>query len=185
MVNEYLGLDGEAGLTTALLGRASVTDMLQPWGEENLYVLASGQIPPNPSELLGSSAMQHVIAELEQAFEVIIIDAPPLLPVTDAAVLSRHVGGVVLVVGVQKLRTQDLQKSLSALEMVGANLRGVVMNRLPGKGPDSYAYSYYSREPKAEPRRSSSHERTEESVLISQEPPTRPASTYPRDMDRL
>ncbi|MHA7289660.1 tyrosine-protein kinase domain-containing protein [Arthrobacter sp. MDT3-24] len=144
MVNEYLGLDRNAGLTSALLGLAEVNDLLQLWGDDSLYVLTSGQIPPNPSELLGSQEMQQLIVGLEQVFDTIIIDAPPLLPVTDAAVLAQHVGGVVVVVGSQKLKVQDLEKSLNALDMVGANLLGVVMNRLPVKGPDSYSYTYYS-----------------------------------------
>lgn len=146
MVNEYLGLDRSAGLTTALVGAADVNDLLQPWGDDELFVLTSGQIPPNPSELLGSEQMKQLILGLEHAFDAVVIDAPPLLPVTDAAVLSQHVGGVVMVVGSQKLRHQDLAKSLNALEMVGSNLLGVVLNRLPVKGPDAYAYSYYSNE---------------------------------------
>ncbi|WP_285835587.1 polysaccharide biosynthesis tyrosine autokinase [Pseudarthrobacter sp. NCCP-2145] len=146
MVNEYLSLDRAAGLTTALVGNAEVDDLLQPWGEDSLYVLTSGQIPPNPSELLGSSNMRVLIQRLEQEFDSVIVDAPPLLPVTDAAVLSQHVGGVLLVVGSHKLRHQDLKKSLDALQMVDSNLLGVVLNRLPSKGPDSYAYSYYSSE---------------------------------------
>lgn len=150
MVNEYLGLDRNAGLTTALVGAGDVNDLLQPWGSDNLYVLTSGQIPPNPSELLGSGEMKHLVERLEQAFDTVIIDAPPLLPVTDAAVLSQHVGGVVLVVGSQKLRRQDLEKSLSALDLVGANLLGVVLNRLPVKGPDAYAYSYYGHDEKSQ-----------------------------------
>ena len=149
MVNEYLGLERNAGLTTALVGASDVNDLLQPWGNENLYVLTSGQIPPNPSELLGSTEMQDLIKRLEQAFETVLIDAPPLLPVTDAAVLSQHVGGVVLVAGSQKLRRQDLEKSLSSLTMVGANLLGVVLNRLPAKGPDAYAYAYYGHDQKS------------------------------------
>ncbi|ABK04573.1 lipopolysaccharide biosynthesis [Arthrobacter sp. FB24] len=144
MINEYLGLDRSAGLTTALVGLADVSDLLQPWGDDSLYVLASGQIPPNPSELLGSDEMKQLITRLEDAFDTVVIDAPPLLPVTDAAVLSQHVGGVVVVVGSQKLRQNDLEKSLGALNMVGANVLGIVLNRLPVKGPDSYAYTYYS-----------------------------------------
>ena len=144
MVNEYLGLDRNAGLTTALMGTAEVDDLLQPWGDDNLYVLTSGQIPPNPSELLGSDEMKTLISTLEQAFDTVIIDAPPLLPVTDAAVLSQHVGGVVVVIGSQKIRQPDLVKSLSALEMVGSTILGVVLNRLPVKGPDAYSYTYYS-----------------------------------------
>ncbi|MCO4253150.1 polysaccharide biosynthesis tyrosine autokinase [Pseudarthrobacter sp. MDT3-9] len=144
MIGEYLGLERNAGLTTALVGVADVNDLLQPWGDDNLYVLTSGEVPPNPSELLGSDEMKDVISRLESVFDSVIIDAPPLLPVTDAAVLSQHVGGVVIVVGAQKLRQQELKKSLDALEMVGANILGMVLNRLPIKGPDSYAYSYYS-----------------------------------------
>jgi capsular exopolysaccharide synthesis family protein len=146
MIAEYLGLERDAGLTTALVGKADLDDLMQPWGSDQLYVLASGQIPPNPSELLGSEKMKQLIIRLESAFDAVIIDAPPLLPVTDAAVLAQQVGGVVLVVGTQKVRTTDLEKSLAGLEMVQADLLGVVLNRLPVKGPDAYAYSYYSYE---------------------------------------
>lgn len=144
MISTYLGLERNAGLTTALVGAADVNDLLQAWGEDNLFVLTSGQIPPNPSELLGSAEMQALIARLEETFDSVVIDAPPLLPVTDAAVLSQHVGGVVLVVGSNKLRHQDLEKSLNALKLVGSDILGIVLNRLPVKGPDAYAYSYYS-----------------------------------------
>ncbi|QOD02640.1 polysaccharide biosynthesis tyrosine autokinase [Pseudarthrobacter sp. BIM B-2242] len=141
-VGDYLGLERNAGLTTALIGEADVDDLLQPWGDDALYVLTSGQIPPNPSELLGSTAMRQLILQLEQTFDAVIIDAPPLLPVTDAAVLAQQVGGVVLVVGSSKVKLPDLQKSFKALEMVDADLLGVVLNLLPAKGPDAYAYRY-------------------------------------------
>jgi capsular exopolysaccharide synthesis family protein len=83
MVNDYLGLDRNAGLTTALIGAGDVNDLLQPWGEDDLYVLTSGEIPPNPSELLGSDEMKNLILRLEHSFDHVVIDAPPLLPVTD------------------------------------------------------------------------------------------------------
>lgn len=146
MVHEYLGLDRTLGLTTALVGAAELNDVLQQWGDDDLFVLASGQIPPNPSELLGSDEMKALIERLEDTFDTVIVDAPPLLPVTDAAVLSQHVGGVVVVIGSQKIKHQDLQKSLHALAMVEAKLLGLVLNRLPGRGPDSYAYTYHSYE---------------------------------------
>lgn len=144
MVDDYLGLERNAGLTTALVGTVDVNDLLQPWGESNLYVLTSGRIPPNPSELLGSEEMRSLVERLEAVFDTIVIDAPPLLPVTDAAVLSQHVGGVVVVVGTQKVKLQELEKALQALDMVNAKLLGVVMNRIPAKGPDSYGYGYYA-----------------------------------------
>ena len=153
-VAEYLGLEGSAGLTTALIGSAEVDHLLQPWGEDDLYVLAAGRVPPNPSELLGSEAMTHLLQELERQFDVVIIDAPPLIPVTDASVLAQKVGGVILVVGATKVKTQDVEKSLSSLELVKAHLMGVVINLLPTKGPDAYAYSYYSYESRPEASKS-------------------------------
>ncbi|WP_104161727.1 polysaccharide biosynthesis tyrosine autokinase [Arthrobacter sp. ZGTC212] len=140
----YLGLESSAGLTTALLGTASVEDLLQSWGDDQLYVLASGQIPPNPSELLGSAPMSRLLGKLEDEFDVVIIDAPPLIPVTDASVLAQLAGGVVMVVGSGKLKSQDLKKSMELLELVDAKLLGVVLNLLPTHGPDAYAQSYYS-----------------------------------------
>ncbi|MFJ5698445.1 polysaccharide biosynthesis tyrosine autokinase [Arthrobacter sp. NPDC093139] len=144
MVDSYLGLERRAGLTTALVRQAELDALLQPWGDDHLYVLTSGEIPPNPSELLGSEEMQRLLARLESMFDTVIIDAPPLLPVTDAAVLSQHVGGVVLIVGSQKTTRQEVDKSLKALALVGGKVLGAVLNRLPMKGPDSYSYSYYS-----------------------------------------
>lgn len=187
MVNEYLGLDRNAGLTTALLGSADVDELLQQWGEDQLYVLTSGQIPPNPSELLGSTEMETLIGRLEDSFDMLIIDAPPLLPVTDAAVLSQHVGGVVVVVGSQKIRQPDLAKSLSALDMVGSTILGIVLNRLPVKGPDSYSYTYYSYEQRGGKKDLSksafvapSHSsRDVDSTVLEQSLHPRPASKFP------
>lgn len=141
-VDDYLGLERNAGLTTALIGAAELDDLMQPWGENNLYVLTSGRIPPNPSELLGSEAMKNLILQLEQSFDAVIIDAPPLLPVTDSAVLAQRVGGVVMVVGSSKVKQADLERSLESLRMVQADLLGLVMNLLPAKGADAYSYSY-------------------------------------------
>jgi len=178
-VNEYLGLDRNAGLTTALIGAEDVNDLLQPWGSDNLYVLTAGQIPPNPSELLGSEDMKELLSRLEEAFDSVIIDAPPLLPVTDAAVLSQHVGGVVLVVGVQKLRKQDLERSLSALDLVGARILGVALNRLPAKGPDAYSYGYYTQKGLGQTSSIGSSNRTAMRKGHSDQSATRPANKFP------
>lgn len=143
-IDLYLGLERNAGLTTAIIGAADINDLLQPWGDDNLFVLTAGQLPPNPSELLGSDSMKELIERLEGAFDTVIIDAPPLLPVTDAAVLSQQVGGVVVVVGSQRVRRPELERSLNALNLVGADVLGIVLNRIPTRGPDAYAYDYYS-----------------------------------------
>lgn len=144
MIASYLGLEGGAGLTTVLIGNGAVDDLLQPWGEDELFVLTSGTIPPNPSELLGSTAMSEMIQKLEVDFDAIIIDAPPLIPVTDASVLAQKVGGVALVVGAGKVKSSDVEKSLLSLNLVNANILGIALNLLPTSGPDAYAYSYYS-----------------------------------------
>lgn len=143
-IGEYLGFDNSAGLTTALIGQADVNDLLQPWGQDRLFVLTSGEIPPNPSELLGSEQMHQLILRLEKVFDFVVVDAPPLLPVTDAAVLAQQVGGVVLVVGSSRVKLPEVEKSLAALDMVKANLLGLVINLLPAKRADAYAYGYGS-----------------------------------------
>lgn len=143
-VADLLGLESNVGLTTVLIGEAEIEDALQPWGEHGLYVLASGSIPPNPSELLGSEEFASLISHLQETFDNVIIDAPPLLPVTDAAVLSRNGYGVLMLVGCRTVKKHDLERSLRSLDLVEANLLGVILNGLPSKGPDAYNYSYYS-----------------------------------------
>lgn len=147
MVGEYLGLERNAGLTTALVADADVNDLLQPWGAHHLYILTSGQIPPNPSELLGSSAMKDLVERLATTFDTVIIDAPSLLPVTDATVLAQIVDGVAVVVGSGRIRQTNLEKSMQSLELVEADILGIVLNRLPTKGPEASSYGYYSYAP--------------------------------------
>jgi tyrosine-protein kinase len=141
-VADYLGIEGSVGLTSVLIGRATLDDALQSWGRSGLAVLASGPIPPNPSELLGSGHMVALLRQLQQRFDVIIIDAPPLLPVTDAAVLSRICDGAVVVVRYGKTKREQLERTAKALSTVDARILGTVMNMAPTKGPDAYAYGY-------------------------------------------
>lgn len=181
MVGEYLGLGRDAGLTTALVGAADVNDLLQPWGDNNLYVLTSGQIPPNPSELLGSDEMKQLIVRLERVFDTVIIDAPPLLPVTDAAVVSQHVGGVVVIVGSKKLRTQELEKALGALNMVGSKVLGLVLNHLPVSSSDTYTYGYYSNDSAVD---SSTHVKAAHHPPEANDSPKK-AEVLPNDFDSV
>ncbi|MBX9244236.1 polysaccharide biosynthesis tyrosine autokinase [Actinotalea ferrariae] len=154
-VARYMDLEGTVGLTTVLIGRASVQDVVQPWGNGQLHVLPSGQIPPNPSELLGSRTMAELLATVSSRYDVVIIDTPPLLPVTDAAILARLTGGAIVVVGAHSVHQQELGQSLGALETVGARVLGLVLNRVPAKQAGSYAYYDYSPlEPTSEARKS-------------------------------
>jgi capsular exopolysaccharide synthesis family protein len=134
-VSDYLGLGRKEGLTNVLTSGGDVDELLQRWGDKGLAVLASGPVPPNPSEVVGSEEMKQLLEHLESQFDAVIIDTPQLIPYTDAAVLSQHGAGVVLVVGEQQVRVQDLERSLSALSLVGSNLVGVVLNRITGSVP--------------------------------------------------
>lgn len=142
-IADYLGIEGGAGLTDLLIGRAELDDVIQPWGESQLFVLAAGRIPPNPSELLGSDAMRAMLDQLSNDNDYVIIDAPPLLPVADAAVLSSIASGVLLVIGVGQTTKANVVSALRMLDGVKANVLGVIGTMLPVTGPDSAAYGEY------------------------------------------
>ena len=138
-----MGLEGAVGLTDLLIGRAEPQDVIQPWGRDGLYVLPAGKIPPNPSELLGSEALLSLIQEFNTAFDVVLFDAPPLLPVTDAAILARTVGGTIVVCAAGRTHKNQLKGALTALRNVDAPVSGIVLTMLPTKGPDAYGYGRY------------------------------------------
>jgi capsular exopolysaccharide synthesis family protein len=150
-VADYMGLEGAVGLTSVLTGLTSLDEALQPWGRNAMWVLASGPLPPNPSEILGSHQMSELLKTLEDRADVIVLDSPPLLPVTDAAVLARHADGAVLVVRHGKTRREQVTRALEALQGVDARLLGTVLNWAPVKGPDAdnygYGPGYYSTRP--------------------------------------
>lgn len=154
-VAKYMGYEGRVGLTTVLIGRAALEDVVQPWQDTSLDVLPSGQIPPNPSELLGSRAMSRLLDDLAETYDVIVLDTPPLLPVTDAAILSKMAGGALVVAGADRLHKQQLRSALESLEKVGAHVLGIVLNKVQRKDRDRYAYEYYSSESPAVTQRSS------------------------------
>jgi capsular exopolysaccharide synthesis family protein len=144
-VVEYLGLEGAIGLTNVLVGQVDIDTVLQPWGRDGLWVLSSGSIPPNPSELLGSQNMAELMQVLRQRFDVILVDAPPLLPVTDAAVAAGTADGVLLVVRHGHATRAQVETAVETLRGVDAHLAGAVLNMAPAKGGDGYAYAYDDR----------------------------------------
>lgn len=139
----YMAIEGGVGLTDVLIGRVELADAVQQWGRTELYMLPAGMIPPNPSELLGSALMADLIAKIHKQYDVVLYDAPPLLPVTDAAVLSRLVGGALLVVAAGRTHGPQVENAIATLENVGAPLSGVILTMLPTKGPDAYGYGRY------------------------------------------
>jgi len=144
-VATYLGIEGAVGLTTALVKRAALADVLQPVGDSGLHVLASGQVPPNPAELLGSEAMKRLLAEACAQYDTVVIDAPPLLPVTDAAILASITRGALLVTGSGMATIPQLQDALDTVEQAQAATLGIVLNKVRATTNGGYHY-YYSRE---------------------------------------
>ena len=142
-----MGLPGGAGLSDVLSGRAALAEVLQRTPHSSkLFVLAAGSVPPNPSEVLGSERMRHLLADLAK-HATVIIDAPPLLPVTDGAVLTHQADGALLVVTVGKTTYDMLEKATDTLAKAGGRALGVVLNKAPLRGIDSSPYSYdYRRE---------------------------------------
>jgi len=141
-VAEYLGIEGGAGLTDVLIGRAKVGDVMLPWGKRPLFVLPAGKVPPNPSELLGSKQMAQLLEAISRDFDVVLLDAPPLLPVTDAAVLARVTSGALVVVAAGRTTSGQFEGALTALETVEAKVAGVILTMVPTRGADAYGYGY-------------------------------------------
>ncbi len=139
-IADLMSLEGAAGLTTVLIGRADFADVVQEWGDGHLDVLTAGDIPPNPSELLASPAMSDLLAAVEDRYDVILIDSAPLLPVTDAAILSRLALGTIVVANAKRLRRPQLADGLLFLKQVDARVLGIVLNRAH-KESESYGYT--------------------------------------------
>ena len=141
-IHEFFGLANNFGFTSVLVGDTRLEDALisvPKFG--NLTVLPSGPVPPNPSELLGSTKARDVFALLAQAADVVIIDSPPVLPVTDAAVLAGHVDAVVIVAAAQTTTRRDISRSIEVLNRVEAPIVGVVLNG--ASEADCYVYYRY------------------------------------------
>ena len=145
-IAEYLGLEGRVGLTTVLIGKASVEDVVQPWAGTSLDILPAGQVPPNPSELLGSTAMRALLDEVAARYDTVLIDSPPVLPVTDAAVLGRQVGGALIIAGMDRIHRPQLRETLDSLETAGCPVLGLVINKIARREVGAYVYErgYYS-----------------------------------------
>lgn len=147
-VADYLRVEGSVGLTTVLIGRADVGDVVQPWGPDgSVDFIASGEVPPNPSELLGSAGMESLVRSLEATYDVVLIDSPPSLPVTDPAILAATCAGAIVVVSAGIARRDHLGVVRESLDAAGATLLGVVVNRLKASGGGSYGgYGAYAQE---------------------------------------
>ncbi|MCW2570994.1 MAG: Tyrosine-protein kinase Wzc [Frankiales bacterium] len=134
-----LGIEGAVGLSNVVVGQVDVDEAMQPW-RDLLMVLPAGTLPPNPSELLGSQSMADLLDLLIGRFDMVVLDAPPALPVTDAVVLSTLVDGLVVVVRAGKTSRPVLSELRRRLETVQAHVLGLVLNGAPAAQQDYYDY---------------------------------------------
>jgi succinoglycan biosynthesis transport protein ExoP len=142
-IGAFFGLDEQDGLTSVLLGERTLEQVLVPVpGTAGLSLLPAGPVPPNPAELLDSTRARDIFADLHKRFDLVLIDSPPVLPVTDAAILSRHSDATLMLVAAGQTRRGDLHRAVEKLEQVGTKIIGIVLNKVSRKTGQNYGYSY-------------------------------------------
>lgn len=143
-LHKIFQVSNKTGLTNVLLDdQLELDGHLQETGIENLRLLTSGPLPPNPSELLGSQRMAQFIELLTSKADMVIFDTPPAIPVTDAAVLATQTDGVLLVADAGKTRRNAARRAVEVMQQVGANVLGAALNRLSPSRSGGYYYYYY------------------------------------------
>lgn len=149
-LGEFFGFDERSGLTSVLCGQQSLDEVIQPVrGHDRLWALPAGKVLPNPAELLNGPAAREVFTSLAARFDLVLIDSPPLLPVTDAVVLSQHADATLMVVAAGQTRQGDLRRASEKLHQVGVTVLGMVLNQVTKQTGYSYGYGYgYGYSPK-------------------------------------
>jgi polysaccharide biosynthesis transport protein len=146
VLDKSFGIPRSPGLTEVIIGASGFDQAVHETQVPNLFVMTSGQLPPNPSELLGSPAMREVLATMTSQFDMVLFDSPPLLAVTDAAVLSTMVDGTILIARMGATARKGLWRAVSQLRAVHATLLGSVLNDVTsdvGAYYGGYSYYYY------------------------------------------
>jgi non-specific protein-tyrosine kinase len=132
VLHKIFGLDNDTGLTTVMMDDAALASPpLQPSGIEGLLVLPSGPLPPNPADLMGSRRLEEVVTALAHQADQVFLDTPPVVAVTDAAVLATKVDGVLLVISAGKTRREHARTAVQRLRQVNARLVGIVLTNAP------------------------------------------------------
>ena len=147
VLDKAFGVSRSPGLTEVIIGETTLEKVVHETSVPNLSVVASGRFPPNPAELLGSTRMQEVLHDAKARFDVVLLDSPPLLAVTDAAVLSTMVDGVVLVIRTERTKREAVRRALGHIRSVRGRLLGAVLNDVDmrsGAYYGSYGHYYYS-----------------------------------------
>ena len=142
-LHDSMQISRAEGLSNLILGDHDYDQVIKPTQIPNLFVLPCGPTPPNPAELLLTKRFQTVLADLEARFDLVILDSPPLQPVTDAVVLAKKTDGVIFVVRASKTQREEIKRSARQLRSVGGTIIGIVLNEFEARGRDSYYYNYY------------------------------------------
>lgn len=145
-VNATFGIDNPQGLSNYLSERNfDINSIIYKTSVKNLYVMPSGPIPPNPSELIGSKRMAELIKKLSEQLDLVIFDAPPVLSVTDAQIVSTNVDGTILVVRANKTEKAAVKEAVRLIKQVGGHIIGTILNDVEVKGSGYYGYYGYSK----------------------------------------
>lgn len=142
-IAQIFNVSNRTGLSLVVSDQTNWQEAVQETSVEHLFILPSGPIPPNPSELLSSQKMKQLMGELKEQFDVIIIDTPPVLAVSDSLILSSLSDGVLMVVLAGKTKRNQILKAKASLEYVNANLIGVVLNSMKLRKGENLTYYYY------------------------------------------
>lgn len=144
MMHKLFDISNSRGLTNILMGERDISALAHKCeGIDNLNIIFSGPLPPNPAELLGSNGMKKLVENLKEEYDMIILDSPPVGLVTDSAILSTITDGTLLVAAVGETDTNAMKGAKELLEKVQANLMGVILNKIPINNRSYYAYGYY------------------------------------------
>lgn len=141
-VHKNFNLSNKVGLSSCISMGTALSDAVQKTGIEGLYALTGGVIPPNPSELLGSEQMKNVLQRAKEQYDYVLIDTPPVMPVTDALIVGRFVDGMILVIASAEVKVEMARDVKNQLVNAGANILGVVLNKVRSEH-HGYGYGYY------------------------------------------
>lgn len=141
-VHKNFNLSNKVGLSSCISMGTALSDVVQKTSIEGLYALTGGVIPPNPSELLDSEQMKNVLQRAKEQYDYVLIDTPPVMPVTDALIVSRFVDGMILVIASAEVKVEMARDVKNQLVNAGANILGVVLNKVRSEH-HGYGYGYY------------------------------------------
>ena len=141
-VHKNFGLSNKLGLSSCISMGTALSDAVQKTSIEGLYALTGGVIQPNPSELLGSEQMKNVLQCVKFQYDYVLIDTPPVMPVTDALIVGRFVDGMILVIASAEVKVEMARDVKKQLQHAGANILGVVLNKVRSEH-HGYGYGYY------------------------------------------